>query len=232
MTAQPAVTIAFDTMLIDLHLDQIAQTRLVGEAIRDSSKFKQIRSSIQEVGIIEPVVVAARNGSRGKYVLLDGHLRLAVLKDLDVADVKCIVSSDDEGFTYNKYLNRISPIQEHRMILRALKRAVSEEKIARALNLDIRNIVRKQNLLKGICPEVVENLRDKMVAVGVFSILRQMKPFRQIEAVTLMDDMGDYTVSCARMLLAATSPEQVNRPEKPKKPSGFQRTAWRVWKEN
>jgi hypothetical protein len=35
------------------------------------------------------------------------------------------VSTDDEAFTYNKRISRIAPIQEHRMILKAIERGVS-----------------------------------------------------------------------------------------------------------
>ena len=49
------------------------------------------------------------------------------------------------------------------MIVRALERGVSEEKIGRALNVDARSIRRRRNLLEGICPEVVELLKDRSV---------------------------------------------------------------------
>ena len=52
-------------------------------------------------------------------------------------------------------------------------------------------------------------LKDKMVAIGVFPILRRMIPYRQIEAVTLMNDTQSYTTSYARMLLVATRMSQV-----------------------
>jgi hypothetical protein len=63
-------------------------------------------------------------------MLLDGHVRIEVLKDLGIEHVECLVSTDDEAFTYNKRISRLAPIQEHRMILKAIERGVSEEKIA------------------------------------------------------------------------------------------------------
>ena len=50
----------------------------------------------------------------------------------------CLVSTDDEAFTYNKRVNRIAIIQEHRMILKAIERGVPEERIAKALNIDVK----------------------------------------------------------------------------------------------
>jgi hypothetical protein len=37
------------------------------------------------------------------------------------AALKHLIATDDEGFTYNHKVNRLTAIQEHFMILRALK---------------------------------------------------------------------------------------------------------------
>ena len=42
-------------------------------------------------------------------------------------EVVCLVSTDDEAFTYNKRVNRLAIIQEHKMILKAIERGASEE---------------------------------------------------------------------------------------------------------
>lgn len=67
------------------------------------------------------------------------------------------------------------------MITRALKSGVSEDKLAKALDVDITSIKRRRILLDGICPEVVEMLKDKSVNPVTFDVLRKMKPLRQIE---------------------------------------------------
>lgn len=211
----------FDDQTVDLQIDQIVSLKVVTPSARKSSKYKQIMASIREVGIIEPPVVCRDTQSRGKYILLDGHLRVEALKELGETDVTCLVSTDDEAFTYNKHINRLSTIQEHRMILRAIERGVPEAKIAAALNIDAKSIAARRDLLKGICPEAAEMLKDKMVAIATFPILRRMKPFRQIEAVTLMTDAGVYSRSYANALLAATPQEQLLDPEKPKKVKGL-----------
>ena len=64
-----------------------------------------------------------------------------------------MISMDDEAFTYNKRVNRLAIIQEHRMILKAIERGVSEERIAKALNVDVGSINRKRRLLDEICPD-------------------------------------------------------------------------------
>lgn len=211
----------FDNTTIDLAIDNIIPLKIVSAAARKSQKFLQIAASIREVGVIEPPVVSRDPQSRTRFILLDGHMRLEALKDMGETEVTCLISTDDEAFTYNKHINRLSTVQEHRMILRAIERGVPEEKIAQALNIDVRSIIRKRDLLVGICSEAADLLKDKMVAVATFPILRRMKAFRQIEAVTLMNDAGVYSKSYANALLAATPKDQLTDPEKPKKVNGL-----------
>ena len=219
MSKQPAIS--FDTDTLRLKVDDISPLKIVTPAMRESDKFQQILASIKEIGIIEPPVVARKQKGHDKYPLLDGHLRIEALKEIGEREVICLVSTDDEAFTYNKYISRLSTIQEHRMIVRAVKRGVSEEKLARALNLNVSNIVRKRNLLQGICPEAVELLKDKMVASNVFKIMRRMKAVRQIEAATLMNDANTYTFPYMQALLAGTPKSQLVNPEEPKKIKGL-----------
>lgn len=107
------------------------------------------------------------------------------------------------------------------MILMAIKRGVSEEKIAQALDLDVNSIIRRKTLLDGICVEAVDLLKDKMVAGEVFYVLKRMISIRQIEAATLMNDAATYSVSYAKALLAATPKDQLVDPQKPKKIKGL-----------
>lgn len=222
ITPDGGITVGFDTEMVNLMVSQIVPIKVVAnEGLSVSSKYKQILSSIREVGVIEPPVVVPEGRSRTRFILLDGHMRIHALKELGIETVTCLISSDDEAFTYNKHVNRISPIQEHRMILRAVERGVPEEKIAKALNLEVKSIVIKRNLLDGICQDAADMLKDKMVASATFPVLKRMKPYRQIEAVQLMNDAGTYSASYARALLAATPKEQLNQPEKPKNIRGL-----------
>jgi len=211
----------FDRSTVDLRIDQIVALKVVSPAARKSAKYLQILASIREVGIIEPPVVSRDPQHLDKYILLDGHMRVEALKELGETEATCLISIDDEAFTYNKHINRLSTVQEHRMILRAIERGVPEAKLAAALNIDPKGIAARRDLLKGICAEAAELLKDKMVAIATFPILRRMKPFRQIEAVTLMNDAGVYSRSYAFALLAATPKDQLTDPAMPKKIKGL-----------
>ena len=215
------VKMSFETAGLRLAIADINPLRPVAAAVKRTPKYAQIATSIQEVGIIEPPVVAHDRANRGKYLLLDGHLRVEVLKEMGATEVVCIISTDDEAYTYNKRVSRLAIVQEHKMILKAIERGVSEERIAKTLNLDIKTLQQKKRMLTGICPEAVELLKDKHVAAGTFLIFKKMVSFRQIEAAELMVAMNKYTISYGRSLLAATPQDQLVETGKPKAIKGL-----------
>lgn len=186
-----------------LSLADILPLRKIPEGLRASRKFKQIIASIEAIGLIEPLSVGKPN-SAGQHILLDGHTRLVALMQLGFEQAPCLVATDDESYTYNNRINRLSSIQEHMMIRRAVERGVAPEKIANALDVDISHITKKLNLLDGICPEAVELLRDQQFSPNLGASLRKLKPNRQIECVELMVSANNITVAYAQALVAAT----------------------------
>jgi ParB-like chromosome segregation protein Spo0J len=203
------VPMAFEEATLRIAVTDILPLREVTSVIQSSVKYAQIASSIQEVGIIEPPVVIRDRTDRSKFCLLDGHLRLDVLRKRGDTEVVCLIAIEDEAFTYNKRVSRLAIIQEHKMILNAVKRGVPEERLARALNVNISNIRAKRNLLVGICPEAADLLRDKHLSLNTFIELRRLKPMRQIEAAELMVAMNRFSKSYAQSLVAATPDEQM-----------------------
>ena len=110
------VRLACETDVVNLPLDKLLPVRMLVSGIRSSPKYKCIEASIREIGLIEPLVVYPQPNSGGSFMILDGHVRWAILKELGETTAKCLIATDDEGFTYNHKLNRPSPIQEHFMI--------------------------------------------------------------------------------------------------------------------
>lgn len=202
-----SVRLGVEEATLRIPLDAILPLRQVTEVIRNSVKYAQIRASVREVGIIEPPVVTRDPNDRDRFHLLDGHLRIDILREFGDREVVCLVALDDEAFTYNKRISRLAAIQEHKMILNAVTRGVSEDRLARALNVNITHIRAKRNLLAGICPEAAELLQDKHVPINVFTELRFLKPVRQVEAAQLMIAANRFSRAYARSLVAATPPE-------------------------
>lgn len=204
-----SIKLAFEEASLRIPIDAILPLRSVPATIKKSVKYGQIAASIAEVGIIEPPVVARDAADVDRYHLLDGHLRLEIMRERGETHIVCLVATEDEAFTYNKRISRIATIQEHRMILNAVKKGVSEERLARALNVNIAHIRMKRNLLVGICPEAAELLKDRHVPIHVFTELRFMKAVRQVAAVMAMISMNRFSVSYAKSLVASTPDDEL-----------------------
>jgi hypothetical protein len=145
-----------------------------------------------------------------------------VLKELGHTSTRCLISTDDEAYTYNKRVSKLATIQEHVMVLSAIKKGhVGEDRIAKALNLDIASIRRKRDLLVGIGAEAAEVLKNKNISHKVFGTLRKMKPMRQLEVAELLVATHNFSVAYTKALLAATPAEMLVDPDKGKALEGL-----------
>src|SRR5580692_7971936 len=111
-------------------------------------EFDRILASIKVVGLIEPLVVFPEGDD---YVILDGVQRYRALLEMGVEVAPCIIGKQREAFTGNRMVNRVSPLQEHRMIKQSLGE-VDEESIAAALGLSSLAYRLKKTLLKRLHP--------------------------------------------------------------------------------
>lgn len=215
------VRAAFEDRTVVIPLDAVMPLRTLAPDLRQSVRWKRIAASIAEVGVIEPIVVSSKSGKAGAWLLLDGHVRVAILRDRGETEARCLVALEEDPFTYNKRVSHLATIQEHYMIMRALDRGVPERKIADALNLDVARIRRQRTMLDGVCPEAVDMLKERHLPAGVFAVLKRMNAARQVEAVELMISCGNLTTTYAGALLAGTRQADLARPEKPKKVRGL-----------
>ena len=213
------VRLGFERESVVISLAQLMPLKTMRPGTKESRKYAQILTSVRAVGLVEAPAVTPDPEHPGRYFLLDGHLRMEALKDLGIAKVECFVATDDETYTYNKRINRLAPVQEHRMILRAIDRGVPEERIAEALGLDAQTIRKRTRMLDGICADAVEILKDTPCSAATFDVLRRMVPMRQLEAAELMTGQNNYTATFAKAILAATPDGQRVDPRK-KKPGG------------
>jgi hypothetical protein len=207
------VSFSFVLKPVLVELENLLLCKTLPPAIQDTYKFQQVKASIEEVGLIEPLTISTVDRKSGQHLLLDGHVRLTALKELGETQALCIVANDDETYTYNNRVNRLSSVQEHLMIRRAIERGLSPERLAKALFLNVRLIMDKMTLLDGVCPEVIEILKDREFSAETSKILRRMKPTRQIECAELMISANNLTINYARALFTATSQEMLVNPK-------------------
>ena len=215
--------IGFEMRRVQIALADILPVRQVKDPQDNIKRYRTIRASIKEVGLIEPLVVYPQKGSAGKYLLLDGHLRHYALKDLGKTEAECIIASDDESFTYNARVNRLNPIAEHKMIMKAVQNGVKPEKIAAALNLSEADVKASMTLLDGINEEAADLLKDKAISPKAIRLMRKVCGVRQIEIAELMVSAGNYTKGYAEALVLGTPKDQLVNPEEPKQKKGMTR---------
>ncbi|EFF76760.1 plasmid partitioning protein RepB C-terminal domain-containing protein [Achromobacter piechaudii] len=204
-----SIRLGFERECVVIPLDKILFPVSLPTGIKESVAYKQILSSVMAIGLVEPVVVAPSRDGGDMFIALDGRMRVEALRDLGKEHALCLMSTDDEGYTYNKCVNRLSVVQAHRMIVRAAERGVSIQQLADALDVSPGAIRARFRLLDGICNEAVALLADKPATYGMFRILRHMKPFRQIDVAQAMTNLGNYSVKLATAMLQNTPTDQL-----------------------
>lgn len=221
MSETKKVRIGFERRGFEIPIGSILPIRQIKPSDGCFGKYRAVLASIKSVGLVEPLVVFPNKGSKGTFLLLDGHMRLKALQEIGSPTALCLISTDDDAFTYNDKVNRLSLIQEHRMIMKALDGGVTEEAIAKALDIDVKKVILKKGLLDDLHPEAIQILKDKPITERALKILKRVKALRQIEMAQLMVSGNNYTFAYARALLLGTTPELLLNPDQSKKVKGM-----------
>src|SRR5208282_5294689 len=153
---------------------------------KKANRYETILASLKVVGLVEPLVVFPQKGQPGKYMLVNGHMRHYAMKELGMTAADCIIANDDEGFTYNARISRLPAIQEHKMIMQAVKNGASLERIAAALNISPQGVKASLNLLNGINDEAVELLKDKPISPAALRMMKKVTGERQVYMARMM----------------------------------------------
>src|SRR5271156_659460 len=167
-------------------------------------EFDRILSSIEAVGLIEPLVVYPEGDD---YVILDGVQRYRALLEMGIQIAPCIIGKQREAFTGNRMVNRVSPVQEHRMIEKSLSE-VDEAAIAAALGISGLAHRLKKTLLKQLHPDVAAAFDAGKINRVCAREFTHVKPHRQKEIMQAMESYKDYSTTFARTLVVKTPPHQ------------------------
>ncbi len=84
-TAPLNTLLGFELETYQVPLDQLLPSKKVPDGVMSTRKYKQIVSSINEVGLIEPLSVIQPDRKKPEYLVLDGHLRVLALKELGMS---------------------------------------------------------------------------------------------------------------------------------------------------
>ncbi|HCR1907776.1 TPA: ParB N-terminal domain-containing protein [Enterobacter kobei] len=197
------------------HLYPIAillPSRSIPVNVRASNKYKQILTSIAEIGLIEPVMIFIKEN--GEHKILDGHLRIEALKDLEITHAHCLISPVEDTYSYNKRVNHLTILQEQRMLQKAVESGVSVEKLCAVLGLSQGIINTRLRISEGISKEALALLADKNVSQNVFDVLKKIKLHKQMDFVSTMVTLNNFTKKFALSMLHALPAEYlVRKPE-------------------
>jgi ParB-like chromosome segregation protein Spo0J len=216
-----AVKVGFEMRKIRLSLAVILPMRQIKDPQKRIRRYRTILASIKEVGLVEPLMVHPQKDGSKTYLLVDGLLRYFALKDLGETEADCIIANDDESFTYNARVSRLAPIQEHKMIVKAVQNGVRPERIAAALDLPLSAVRATMTLLDGIHEEAADLLKDKGISPKAIRFLKKVTGVRQIEIAELMVSANNFTAGYAEALILGTPKDQLTNPEEPKQKAGL-----------
>ncbi|SEJ96784.1 plasmid partitioning protein RepB C-terminal domain-containing protein [Paraburkholderia diazotrophica] len=204
-----AVRAAFERQTVELPVAVLRPHRPLVASATHCKKFLQVLASVATLGLVEPLVVIQERDAEGYYVVLDGRLRLEAFRRLGKESAICLFATADETYTYNRHVNRLTAGQDARMIAQAVRRGVSQERIAAVLGVNERTVKAKVKLLTGIGHDVAALLADKNCPAATYEILKSMRPLRQLEAAELMCSQDNFSSAFARAIKLATPPEQL-----------------------
>jgi hypothetical protein len=163
---------------------------------------QRIRASILAVGLIEPLLVFPENG---RYIILNGHQCYRILVELGAKTVPCIFARQKESFTSNRMVNRLSPLQESRMIRRSLDE-LDEKTIATALGIKKIAHRLKPSFLKRLHPKTAAAFDAGTITKACVQELTYVTPQRQEEILSMMESYKDFTLPFVRSLVLKTPP--------------------------
>ncbi|MGC6030465.1 plasmid partitioning protein RepB C-terminal domain-containing protein [Enterobacter kobei] len=215
------------------HLYYIANllpSRSIPPNVKSSNKYKQILTSIAEIGLIEPIIIFIADN--GEHKILDGHLRVEALKDLAVLHAHCLISPIEDTYSYNKRVNHLTILQEQRMLQKAVDSGVSVEKLCAVLGLSQGIINTRLRISEGISKEALALLADKNVSQNVFDVLRKIKPNKQMDFVATMVALNNFTKKFALSMLHVLPAEHlVRKPDNAPEDKDMVKTLARLEKE-
>jgi ParB-like chromosome segregation protein Spo0J len=182
----------------------IIKLRPLRERSVTKREYQRILASLKATGLIEPLVVYPEGED---FVILDGVQRYRALLEMGVEIVPCILGKKREAFTGNRMVNRVSPVQENRMIEKSLEE-LDEQTIADALGLGGISHRLRKTLLKQLHHDVAAAFDQGKITRTCAKEMTHLKPQRQKEILSAMEGYKDYSIAFARALILKTPPGQ------------------------
>lgn len=137
----------------------------------DDTKLEELKASIDEEGLLQPLVVSPVDKKKGKYFLVCGHRRLRALMELGHSKVNVTVhEGDDEmlaiaALAENLQREEMNPYEEAKAIQKYIKTYDSTQSaVAKRLGKSTAYVSNRLKLLEKSTPELQQAVNDGVVA--------------------------------------------------------------------
>lgn len=167
----------------------------------DDNTMRKIRASIEMCGIIEPFHVCQL--SDGRYGIMNGYIRYLILMELGVEMAPCFVFDVPDLYTANHQVNHLSPIEEARMMKKALE-VVPEDRVAKVFGLKKVTLRLPPTLMAQLHPTIVQEYDHDRVPRACARELANVSPERQLAIFAVMQNANRYDVAFVKSQILKT----------------------------
>lgn len=169
------------TEILQVPIDEIKPQTIERQC--DPSQIDELKKSISEVGILNPLIVAKQNGV---YFLVAGKRRLTAARAIGMTHVPCLIMEPDKHQTVavtlheNIFREDLNPVDEAQVyVYLANQEKMSQRDIARLASKSEAYISQRISLLTWH-PDLVEALRTSAIS---FSVARELAQFKDEKAL-------------------------------------------------
>lgn len=202
----------------DIDIERLVPLKDRDINFRKNRGYKKILSSISTIGLIEPLCVYKENG---EYLILDGFLRYKALQQLGVDTIPCILYPTKEAYTFNRMINKLSAVQESRMLRESLK-TIDQNTVADVFGIKSIQHRLGTDLLKQLHQNIISAVDQEVLSRRCAKELTYVSRARQAQILKEMEKSEDYSISFARAMIIKTPSSMRNQKKKNTKP----------WREN
>ena len=192
----------------------LIQLKKVKKRKVDQTTFAKIRTSIKEVGLLEPFLV--RLVQEGYYEILDGELRFDVLMEMGLETAPCIVREEMDIYTANYQVNHLTPLEETKMIKKAME-VIDGQLIANVFGLKRIGDRLNETLVQRLHSTIVKAFNKGKITKTCAKELAEVVPERQLEIFAMMQNTKNFGPAFVKkqILLTPLKKQQSNRKRTP-----------------
>lgn len=193
----------FEPTSRDLNVELIDGWRSLSPSDLHSIEHLQMLKSVAHIGVVKPLVAIPEDAARSRYLVLDGAARLSALRAMGATSTRCVLPLPGLAVTDRLRLNRLTVVQEHRIITRAIEAGVPVEWLSKVFGEPNESIVLRTRTMDRISADVLRLLEDKPTNHEVFRHLRRVEEEAQLCAANAMVMLDEYSARLVKAVLKA-----------------------------